>query len=74
MVPCLPHILKVADIPQLAALVAPRPLLIEEPLWASGDPADGKDLERVWTWTRQVYRLCRAEAALGITEGATKKE
>ena len=66
MVPCLPGVLKLADIPQLAALVAPRPLLVREPSWASGDLLSATEAARQFAWTRQVYRVCRAESALQL--------
>ncbi|MFH0797267.1 MAG: alpha/beta hydrolase family protein [Candidatus Omnitrophota bacterium] len=59
MVPCIPNILKYADIPQLAALVCPRPLTITEPMWASGEMVSGSglDLSGVFAWTRRFYEV-----------------
>ena len=59
--PCIPHILKYADIPQIMALVAPRPLRIVEPKWASGDPVPPAARVTALRWTSEVYSLygCR---------------
>jgi dienelactone hydrolase len=68
MVPCIPGVLRHADIPQLAALVAPRPLTISRPLCASGKPVRSEDLDRQFAWTRQAYHLHNADKALKITD------
>ena len=57
MMPCIPHILKYADIPQLAALVCPRPLTIIAPLWASGEAVSDRDLAGAFVWTRRFYEV-----------------
>lgn len=66
LVPCIPDMLKHADIPQLAALVAPRPLTVTAPLWASGDPLSPAEAAAAFAWTRAIYRLNEAEAALRV--------
>jgi hypothetical protein len=66
MVPCIPHVLRWADVPQLAALVAPRPLTINEPLWASGGAVPAKDCARVFAWTSQIYEICGGKSSLRI--------
>jgi hypothetical protein len=66
MVPGIPGILRVADIPQLAALVAPRRLSVEGPMWASADPLTASEVEREFAWTRQVYELYGAGDRLRI--------
>ena len=66
IVPCIPNMLKYADIPQLAALVAPKPLSIVEPIWASGNPVQKEELDKVFSWTKRVYHLNNREAALTI--------
>ncbi len=53
----IPGILKCADIPDIAALVAPRKLTIRNPLIDAGKPASSEDLEiHLWP-ARQVYAL-----------------
>ena len=64
IVPCIPHILKYADIPQIMALVAPRPLRVLEPKWASGEPVPPADRAAVLRWTSQVYALYGCRPAL----------
>ncbi len=64
MVPCIPRILEHADIAQLAALVAPRPLTIAEPRWASDQVLTKDEVDRGFTWTRQVYHLYKTDAEL----------
>ena len=62
--PCIPHILKYADIPQIMALVAPRPLRVVEPKWASGDPVPPADRAAALRWTSDVYALYGCRPAL----------
>ena len=56
MAPLIPSILKSADIAQLAALVAPRPLTIAATLWGSGDAASPAEAQDAFAWTQQAYR------------------
>jgi len=67
MVPCIPGILHHADVPQLAALVAPRALTIQGPLGASGKPVRREDLDKAFAWTRRAYHVHGADKALQIT-------
>ena len=55
MAPLIPNILKSADIAQLAALVAPRPLTIIAPLWGSGDALSPAEAQKAFAWTQQAY-------------------
>lgn len=64
MIPCIPGILAHGDIAQLAALVAPRGLTICKPLGANGKPVQRGELDRVFGWTRQAYRMEGAEGNL----------
>ena len=73
MLPCIPHLLSSADIPQLMALVAPRPLEIDEPLWASGDPVAQDELDPAFAWARQVYRVHKAEGSLRVKAAAVSQ-
>ena len=61
MVPCIPNILKYADISQLAAMMAPRPLTISEPCWASGNPLSASEVGNSFGWARQIYALVQRE-------------
>jgi hypothetical protein len=67
MAPCIPSILKAADIPQLAALVAPRPLTLREPLWASGTPLTEDEAARQFAWTNATYRVHGLEGKLRVS-------
>jgi acetyl esterase/lipase len=69
MVPCIPHLLKHADTAQLAALVAPRPLLVAGPLWANGQAQSTAEAESTFAWTRAAYRLSGAEPAFRLVDG-----
>lgn len=54
-----PGILRVGDIPHLAALFAPRRLVIAEGLDARGKPLAAKGLAEAFRFTRSIYRLHR---------------
>jgi hypothetical protein len=60
MAPCIPKVLKVADIPQLVALVSPRPLTIADPVWASGERLSREDLPGAFAWARRFYEVSGA--------------
>jgi acetyl esterase/lipase len=64
MVPCIPNILKLADIVQLAAMVCPRPLTITDPLWADGKAVSTEDTLRVFAWARRFYEVSGCQRAL----------
>jgi pimeloyl-ACP methyl ester carboxylesterase len=64
MVPCVPRMLEVADIPQLAAMVCPRPLRIADPLWANGTRVSAEDVPGVFAWTGRFYKASGCGAAL----------
>jgi hypothetical protein len=52
----VPGILRDAgDIPQLAALVAPRPVVIGGGMTGGGQPLDAASLEAAFAFTRQAY-------------------
>ena len=63
MVPCIPSILELADIPQLVSLVCPRPLAIIDPVWANGKPVPAGDLPSVFAWTRHFYKVSGSAGA-----------
>jgi hypothetical protein len=66
MLPCIPHILKVADIPQIMALIAPRPLTVIEPKWASGESVAAKDYAAAFAWTADTFTLYGSQAAFRV--------
>ena len=57
MLPCIPRVLTVADLPQIDALVSPKPLTIVNPLWATGEGLSPHDVEAAFAWTTQYYRV-----------------
>lgn len=67
-----PGILRVGDIPQLAALVAPRRLVIAGGLSAEGRKRTEPQLQESYVFTRRIYELHRAGTALKI--GADTRE
>jgi hypothetical protein len=63
-----PRILRDAgNVPHLAALLAPRRLLISGGVAGSGDAASSEALSEQFAYTRQIYRLHGAEAHLTVT-------
>ena len=67
LVPCIPDMLLYADITQLAALIAPRPLTLTNPIWASGNSLTPSELSSNFSWTRSLYRLTDAEDKFQVT-------
>ncbi len=72
MVPCIPAILKLADIPQLASLVCPRPLTITDPLWANGKAVSVGDMPRVFAWTTRYYEVFGVPKSLAVVRSGRK--
>lgn len=71
----VPKILRdVGDIPQLAALIAPRPLVAIAGVKGSGEALDGPALDEKFRFTRRVYELensataCRILPAMGVAD------
>jgi hypothetical protein len=60
-----PNILDVGDVGHLAALVAPRPLVVSGGVEPEGGPATAERLSEAFAFTHAVYRL------LGAWEGLT---
>ncbi len=55
------------DLPDLAALIAPRPLTIRAPVDAAGNPVTQEELERTFAAARRVYREQKKESNLVLT-------
>jgi hypothetical protein len=64
--PRLPGILTLADVPQLASLVAPRPTW----LWRVPGDRVGFSSRRYFDWTRRTYQSLGAEEALRMEDEA----
>jgi hypothetical protein len=68
-----PGILRVGDIPHLAALTAPRQLIVSGGVTPKGKKLAEKQLLRAFSFTRGIYKLHKAEGKLHIG-GAIKAE
>ena len=69
-----PGILQIGDIAHLAALNAPRKLLIAEALSWEGRPLADKQLRESFAFTRSIYRLYRLEERFTLHESLRIKE
>jgi cephalosporin-C deacetylase-like acetyl esterase len=65
----VPGVLAWYDLPELAALVAPRPLTIRKPVDAAGNPVAQAELERVYAVCRQAYAAGKNEKNLSLDAG-----
>ena len=68
----VPNLLQVADIPQIAGLIAPRPLVIDSGITPQGKAVTNERLRGAFDWTRGVYRLLRSEPNLRLGLGGGK--
>src|SRR6516165_329907 len=55
-----PGILELADVGQLAAFLAPRPLVLSRAIEPTGGPASPERIRSAFEFTRLVYRLFKA--------------
>ena len=60
----VPGALKVYDLPDLAAALAPRPLTIRRPVDAAGKPVSQEELEATYAQARAAYKAAGAEKNL----------
>jgi pimeloyl-ACP methyl ester carboxylesterase len=67
----VPGALKVYDLPDLAAALAPRPLTLTKSTNASGEPASQADLDRAYASVRAAYDKQMAGDRL-VVKGAPK--
>jgi dienelactone hydrolase len=65
-----PGILDLADVGQLAALLAPRPLVLSGAVEPTGGPASLERIRSAFDFTRRVYGLFAAGALLKLGEEA----
>lgn len=61
-----PGVLRAGDVPHLAALVAPRKLIVAGGFSLAGAKLDGKALGAAFGFTHGVFKLCKAESALVV--------
>jgi hypothetical protein len=71
MVVFSPDLLQVGDIPHLAALAAPRPVLLANPLRPEGSPLTAGDSAGIDGWSRSLYRMLGREREFQVTTGLT---
>ena len=57
----VPGALKVYDLPDLAAAIAPRPLTIRNPVDAAGKPLSKEAAEEAYKGVREAYKKAKAE-------------
>lgn len=62
----VPDLLEVADVAQIAGLIAPRRLVIADGVTPEGEPATTKRLQSAFSWSRDAYRLLGAENNLVV--------
>jgi hypothetical protein len=63
-----PGILRVGDVPHLCALAAPRKLIVAGGVGPKGTKLPEKELTDAFTFTREVYKLHKAETGLTVRE------
>jgi dienelactone hydrolase len=63
-----PGLLRMGDMPQLAALTAPRRLIIADGLSPQDRSLRGKEIEEAYSFTLRVYRAFKMEKRLSVTE------
>lgn len=69
-----PGILKVGDIPQLAALACPRKLHVIGGAKLSGGKIEGKELQEAFAFTKSIYALHKQEKLLTIADSIDPKD
>ena len=66
-----PGLLRIGDIPQLAALSTPRRLIVAGGRNAQGKELHGENLSEAYAFTTKIYRLAKQERQLKLLEDAT---
>jgi pimeloyl-ACP methyl ester carboxylesterase len=69
-----PGILKVGDVPHLAALAAPRKLQIIGGVKPQGGKAEGKELAEAFAFTKTIYGLHKGDKNLVIRDSARAED
>jgi dienelactone hydrolase len=69
-----PGILRVGDMPYLAALAAPRPLVVMGGTRAEGGSRTDQQLRDGYAFTRSVYKLHKADEKLTVAENLRPEE
>jgi dienelactone hydrolase len=69
-----PRLFSVGDVPHLAALGAPRRLVIAGGVTPQGKKIGGKEIQESYTFTREVYELYKAGDRLSLMEEAKPED
>ena len=69
-----PRLFSVGDVPHLAALGAPRRLVIAGGVTPQGKKLGGKEIQEAYAFTREVYDLYKAGERLSLSEEARPEE
>jgi dienelactone hydrolase len=69
-----PGILRVGDVPHIAALQAPRKLLVAGGATPQGKKMEAKELKQAFEFTQQIYAIQKAEKALSVQEGMNRED
>jgi len=64
---CVPNILKVADVAQIAALAAPRQVAVLDAVGYGKQPLETDATQKELAFAAEVYRLCGAEEAFATS-------
>lgn len=67
----VPGILRIGDIPHLAALAAPRRLVVAGGVGPQGTALGARELAEAFAFTRGIYRLHKVETAFTLAEKPT---
>jgi dienelactone hydrolase len=65
-----PGILNVGDIPHLAALCAPRRLVVAEGVTPQGKKLTQEEMQKAFRFTQSIYKVYKAEAKVTIADKA----
>ena len=65
-----PGLLTVGDVPHLAALLAPRSVIIADARGAAGDLLPEADARKLFAFTRTVFQAHRADAKFALHKNA----
>jgi dienelactone hydrolase len=69
-----PGILRIGDVPHIAALLAPRKLQIIGGVKPSGGKVEGKELTEAFAFTKSIYALHKKEKDLTILDSAKPED
>jgi hypothetical protein len=70
----VPGILQHADTAEMAAVVAPRRVIVAAPQTIDGQSASAAQVEQTYAWARNVYRTLGKEALLSVSTDADPVE